>query len=68
MQTTLLFPNENQNTGRQRQDAHYDCWDSDVKEQSSPNENEVNREQEHSEVFGDVHAAFLRLIQRVCTL
>ena len=54
----LLFANENQNARCQRQDSHYDSRDGDVKQQSDSGENQVNSEQEHAEVFGDVHAAF----------
>ena len=55
----LLFANENQNARCQCQDSHYDCRDGDVEQQSDSGENKVNSEQEHSEVFGDVHDAFL---------
>jgi hypothetical protein len=55
----LLFANENQNTRCQRQDSNYDGRDGDVEQQSDSGENKVNSEQEHSEVFGDVHDAFL---------
>ena len=54
----LLFANENENARCQRQDSHYDSRDGDVKQQSDSGENQVNSEQEHAEVFGDVHAAF----------
>ena len=64
----LLFANENQNARCQRQDSHYDCRDSDVEQQSDSGENKVDSEEQHSEVLGDVHAAFLRQRQRVCTL
>jgi len=64
----LLFANENQNASCQREDSHYDGRDGNVEQQSDSDENQVNGEQEHSEVFGDVHSAFLRQGQGVCTL
>jgi hypothetical protein len=67
-QEMLLFANENQNARCQRQDSHYDCRDGDVEQQSDSGENKVDSEEQHSEVLGDVHAAFLRQRQRVCTL
>jgi hypothetical protein len=51
----LLLANENQNARRQCENSHYDCRDGDVKEQSDSCENQIDSEQEHSEVFGDVH-------------
>jgi hypothetical protein len=54
----LLFANENQNARCQRQDSHYDCRDSDMEQQSDSGENKVDSEEQHSEVLGDVHAAF----------
>ena len=65
---SALLANENQNAGCQRQDSHYDGRDGDVEQQSDSGENQVNGEQEHSEIFGDVHAGFLRQRQRLCTL
>ena len=64
----MLLTDKDQNAGRQRQDPHYDSRDGDVKQQSDSDEYQVDGEQEHSEVFGDVHAVFLRQSQRVCTV
>ena len=64
----LLFADQNQNPRCQRQDSHYYGRDGDVEQQGDSGENQVNGEQEHSEVFGDVHAGFLGQRQRVCTL
>jgi hypothetical protein len=55
---SALLSNKNQNPRCQRQDSHYDGRDGDVEQQSDSGENQVNGEQEHSEVFGDVHAGF----------
>ena len=52
------LPMRIKNARCQRQDSHYDGRDGDVEQQSDSGENQVNSEQEHSEVFGDVHAAF----------
>ena len=56
----LLFANENQDAGCQRQDSHYDCRDGDVEKQSDSCENQIDGEQEHSEVLGNIHESFLR--------
>ena len=37
------------------------------KSSGDSNKNQINREQKHSEVFGDIHASFLRQTRRVCT-
>src|SRR6266542_3539024 len=63
-----LFADKNQNAGHERQDAHHDCWDGNVEEHGDSNKDEIDREQEHSEVFGDIHASFLRQTRRLCTL
>jgi hypothetical protein len=63
----LLLANENQNAGCQRQDSHYDRWDTDVEQQSDSGKNQVDGKQEHSEVFGDVHGAFLKQSPSFCT-
>jgi hypothetical protein len=39
-----------------------------MEEQRDSYEYQIDREQEHSEVFGDVHAAFLKQSRRLCTL
>lgn len=64
----LLFANENQDACCQSQDSHYDGWDGDVEQQSDSCEYQVDGEQEHSEVFSNVHGVFLRQCRRVCTL
>src|SRR6266498_909586 len=63
-----LFADKNQNAGHERQDSHHDCWDGNVEEHGDSNKDEIDREQEHSEVFGDIHASFLRQTRRLCTL
>jgi hypothetical protein len=55
-----LFANENQNASCQRQNSHYDRRDGDVKQQSDSGENQLDSEQKHSQVPGDVHPGFLR--------
>jgi hypothetical protein len=39
-----------------------------MKESGDSNENQIDGQQKHSEIFGDVHESFLRLVSRVCTL
>jgi hypothetical protein len=46
-----LFADQNQNACYERDDSHHDCADPNVKERSDPNENEINGEQQHSNVF-----------------
>jgi hypothetical protein len=64
----LLFANKNQNARCQRQDSHYDSRDRNVNERHESSENQIDSEQEHSEVFGDVHVSFLRESPSFCTL
>ena len=54
----LLFANENQNARCQRQETSYDHRDGEMNESHDSNKDQVNSEQKHSEVFGDVHAPF----------
>ena len=62
-----LFAYQNQNARQQRYDSHHDRSDSDVKERSDSDENQIDREQQHSNIFCD-HASFLEQRARVCTL
>jgi hypothetical protein len=64
----MLLTDKDQNAGRQRQDPHYDSRDGDVKQQSDSDEYQVDGEQEHSEVFGDVHGFCLKQSPSFCTL
>jgi hypothetical protein len=64
----LLLTDKDQNPGRQRQDPHYDSRDGDVKQQSDSDEYQVDSQQEHSEVFGDVHGFCLKQSPSFCTL
>jgi len=63
----LLPADQNQNAGCQRQDSGHDHGDTEVKESYDSNENQIDCEQKHSEIFGDVHKSFLRQVRRVCT-
>jgi hypothetical protein len=63
-----LLADQNQNAGYQRQDAGHDHGDTDVKESHDSDKDQIDCEQQHSEVFGDVHAYFLRQRASVCTL
>ncbi|HZA38968.1 MAG TPA: hypothetical protein VE486_07485, partial [Candidatus Baltobacteraceae bacterium] len=54
-----LPSDENQNTGRERQDPHQDCRDGNVEEHGDSNKDEIDRQQKHSEVFRDIHVSFL---------
>jgi hypothetical protein len=64
----MLLTDKNQNAGRQRQDCHHNAREGKVKECRESNKNQIDSEKEHSEVFGDVHAAFLRESRLLCTL
>src|SRR6266540_3225972 len=63
-----LLADQNQNARRQRQDAGHDHGNTDVKESHDSNKDEIDGEQQHSEIFGDVHESFLRQRASVCTL
>jgi hypothetical protein len=62
----LLFADQNQNARDERQNSHHDCADADVKERSDSNKDQVDREQQHSDVFR--HASFFRQAAWLCTL
>jgi len=64
----MLLTDKDQNAGSQRQDPHYDSRDGDMKQQSDSDEYQVDGEQEHSEVFGDVHGFCLKQSPSFCTL
>ena len=53
-----LFAYQNQNARYERHNSHHDCPDSDVKERSDSDKNQIDREQQHSNVFCD-HAPVL---------
>ena len=63
-----LLADQNQNAGHQRQDAGHDHGDTDVKESHDSNKDQINGEQKHSEVLGDVHEYFLSQPPSFCTL
>jgi hypothetical protein len=62
-----LFADQNQNARCKRENSHYDRRDRNMKERGDSDENQVNREQEHSNVFSD-HGVLLREGPRFCTL
>jgi|SRR5437016_1805814 len=62
-----LLADQNQNAGHQRQDAGHDHGDTDVKESHDSNKDQINGEQKHSEVLGDVHEYFLSQPPSFCT-
>src|SRR4029077_7922600 len=50
----------------ERHNSHHDCPDSDVKERSDSDKNQIDREQQHSNVFCD-HAPVLSQADCLCT-
>jgi len=54
-----LLADQNQNARHQRQDAGHDHGDTDVKESHDSNKDQIDGEQKHSEIFGDVHESLL---------
>jgi hypothetical protein len=62
----LLFADQNQNAGYECQNSHHDCADADVKERSDSDKNQIDREQQHSNVFCD-HASVLKQAGCLCT-
>src|SRR2546426_5583099 len=63
-----LLADQNQNARHQRQDAGHDHGDTDVKESHDSNKDQIDGEQKHSEIFGDVHESFLSQPPSFCTL
>ena len=61
-----LFADQNQNARYERDNSHHDCSDADVKERSDSDENQIDREQQHSNVFCD-HASVLKQAGCLCT-
>ena len=60
---------ENQNAGRERQNPSHYYWDSNcVDERTDSDENQVDCQQEHSEIFCDSHGLFLGQTRHFCTL
>jgi hypothetical protein len=64
----MLLTDKDQNASRQRQECDHDAWQGKVKERRDSDKNQIDREKEHSEVFGDVHGLVLRQGHHVCTL
>jgi hypothetical protein len=63
----VLSADENQNAGDNRED----CWDdteTEPREANQADADEINCEDEHSEIFGDSHGSFLRQTRSLCTL
>jgi len=54
-----LSANENQDARYQRKNSRHNPGNANVKERGDSDENQVSREQEHSNVFGD-HGLLLR--------
>jgi hypothetical protein len=46
-----LFADQNQNARYKRYDSHCDCANPNVKERSDPDKNQIDSEQQHSNVF-----------------
>ena len=61
-----LFADQNQNARDERNHSQHDCSDADMKERSDSDENQINREQQHSNVFGD-HVPVLKQTAWLCT-
>jgi hypothetical protein len=64
----LLLTDEDQDAGCQRQECDHDARQRKMKECRDSDKNQIDREKEHSEVFGDVHGFLLRQGHHVCTL
>ena len=63
-----LLADENQDSGNEGQNPHYNCRDGNVEEHGDSNKNEIDREQEHSEILCDIHGFFVSQGYRFCTL
>ena len=46
-----LFADQNQNARYERHDSHYDYTDPNMKERGDPDQNQIDPEQQHSNIF-----------------
>ena len=51
-----LLADQNQNACYERYNSHHDCSDANVKERGDSDKDQIDREQQHSNVF--CHASF----------
>src|SRR5437764_288985 len=59
---SVLPADENKNTGRQRQNTHHYRWNYDTGHQRhDPDQNEIDCQQQHTEIFRDVYHVSLSL-------
>src|SRR5450631_4306909 len=59
-----LLADENKDSGGECQNSHNHRWNRDAgEEQSKPRENQVNCEQKHADVFGEVHALSILIVR-----
>jgi len=63
----VLSADENQNAGDNREDR-WDDTETEPREANQADADEINCEDEHSEIFGDSHGSFLRQTRSLCTL
>jgi hypothetical protein len=59
----MLPADKNENSCGQRQDAHNQTRDDNgVNQQTESGQNEINREQQHADIFGKVHGASILIV------
>jgi hypothetical protein len=61
----MLFADQNQNARYERQNSHHDCADRNVEKRGDSDKDQVDREQQHSDIF--CHARLLTEIPFACT-
>lgn len=59
----LLFANKNTNASDEGQNAHDHRWNNESSQRHNPDEDQINREQQHSDVFGEVHDASILIVR-----
>jgi hypothetical protein len=57
-----LPTDQNENAGGQRKDPHQDSGKDDAKQDPDADQDQINRKQEHSDVFGEVHIVDLAIV------
>jgi hypothetical protein len=57
-----LFADENKDSRQQRQNTQKNTWYGDGEEGHETDDDQVNRQQQHSDVFGEVHGWMFSMV------
>ncbi len=61
-----LLAEKNENSGRERQNSHDYCRNGDAwNERHEADDDQINRQEQHTEIFGDVYHVCLSLVTLV---